>query len=70
MHSLTSAVDGGEWSALLFGRFSPRGRAPGTHWIGGWVGSRAGLNMVSKRKIPSPRKESNLVLCIIYDFQN
>jgi hypothetical protein len=33
--------------------------APGTHWIGGWVGPRAGLDMVSKRKIPSLRRESN-----------
>jgi hypothetical protein len=24
-------------------RFTPGERAPGTHWIGGWVGSRAGL---------------------------
>jgi hypothetical protein len=36
------------------GRFSPRERASGTHWIGGWVGSRAGLDAVVKRKIPSP----------------
>jgi hypothetical protein len=27
--------------------------------MGGWVGPRAGLDMVSKRKIPSPRSESN-----------
>jgi hypothetical protein len=25
--------------------------APGTHWIGGWVGPRVGLNAVEKRKI-------------------
>jgi len=36
-HSLTSALDGGEWSALCPGRFTPKERAPGTHWIGGWV---------------------------------
>jgi hypothetical protein len=34
--------------------------APGTHWIGGWMDLRAGLDTVSKRKIPSPRRESNL----------
>jgi hypothetical protein len=33
-HSLTSALDGGEWSASRPGRFTPRERAPGTHWIG------------------------------------
>jgi hypothetical protein len=37
----------------------PRKRAPGTYWIGGWVGPRAGLDAVSKRKIPSLRRESN-----------
>jgi hypothetical protein len=37
----------------------PRERTPGTHWIGGWVGPRAVLNAVVKRKIPSPRRESN-----------
>jgi hypothetical protein len=37
-HSLTSAVDGDEWSASLPGRFIPKERAPGTHWIGSWVG--------------------------------
>jgi hypothetical protein len=35
-HSLTSTLDGGEWSALLPGRFTPRESAPGTHGIGGW----------------------------------
>jgi hypothetical protein len=29
----------------------PRERAPGTHWIGGWVGSRAGLDAVMKSEI-------------------
>jgi hypothetical protein len=56
---LTSALDGGEWSALRPGRFTPRERAPGTPWIGGWVGSRAVLDTVVKRKISSPRRESN-----------
>jgi hypothetical protein len=57
-HSLTLAL-GDEWSASRSGRFTPRERAPGTHWIGGWVGPRAVLNAVVKRKIPSPRRESN-----------
>jgi hypothetical protein len=37
IHSLTSALDGGEWSASHPGRFTSRERAPGTHWLGGWV---------------------------------
>jgi hypothetical protein len=49
-HSLTSALDGGEWSASRPGRFTPRERAPGTHWIGDWVGPRAGLDVVVKKK--------------------
>jgi hypothetical protein len=45
--------------------FTPRplysqGKTPGTHWIGGWVGPIAVLDGVVKRKIPSPRWESNL----------
>jgi hypothetical protein len=28
----------------------PGERATGTHWIGGWVGPRAGLDAVEKRK--------------------
>jgi hypothetical protein len=58
-HSLTSALDGGEWSASRPGRFTPRERAPRAHWIGGWVGPRAVLDAVVKRTIPSPRQESN-----------
>jgi hypothetical protein len=57
-HSLTSAVDGGEWSASRPGRFTLRERAPGTHWIGGWVGPIAVLDAVVRRKIPSLRQES------------
>jgi hypothetical protein len=58
-HSLTSALDGGEWSASRPGRFTPRERTLGTRWIGGWVDPRAVLDTVVKRKIPSPRRESN-----------
>jgi hypothetical protein len=31
--------------------FTPRERAPGTHWIGGWVDPSAGLDDVEKRKV-------------------
>jgi hypothetical protein len=59
IHSLTSALAGGEWSAPRPSCFTPRERAPGTHWIGGWVGPRAILDAVVKRKIPSPHQELN-----------
>jgi hypothetical protein len=58
-HSLTSALDGGEWSASRPGRFIHREGALGTYWIGDWVGPRAVLDVVVKKKIPSPRQESN-----------
>jgi hypothetical protein len=56
---MTLALDGGEWSASRPGRFTPRKRCPGIHWIGSWVGPRAVLYAVVKRKIPSPRRKSN-----------
>jgi hypothetical protein len=65
MHSFISALDGGEWSASRPGRFTPRERAPSIHWIGGWVGPRAVLDTVVKKKIPSPRRESNLRIPIV-----
>jgi hypothetical protein len=43
MFFFTSALTGGEWSASRPGRSTPRDRAPGTHWIGGWVGPSASL---------------------------
>jgi len=35
-------------------------RVPGTHCIGGWVGSRAGLDVLEKRKISGPNWDSYL----------
>jgi hypothetical protein len=64
-HFLTSALDGGELSASRPGRFTPGERASDTHWIGGWVGPRAVLDTVVKRKIPSPRRESNTRTLIV-----
>jgi hypothetical protein len=57
---LTSALGGGEWSASHPGRFTPREIAPGTYWIGSWVGSRDGLDAVVKRKIPRKLKVRKL----------
>jgi hypothetical protein len=51
---LTSALDGGGWSASRSGFFILKERAPATHWIGGWVGPSAGMNPVVGREISSP----------------
>jgi hypothetical protein len=56
---LTSALAGGEWSALRPDRF-----IPGTHWIGGWVDPRTDLDDVQKildstwTRTPAPRSYS------------
>jgi hypothetical protein len=42
----TSTLVGEDWSASCPGRF-----IPGTHWIGGWVGPKAGLDEVERKKI-------------------
>jgi hypothetical protein len=46
---LISTLAGGEWSASRPGRLIAEERAPGTHWIGGWVDPRAGLEDLEKR---------------------
>jgi hypothetical protein len=56
--SLTSTLDGREWSASRPGRFTHRDRTPGTHCTGGWVGPRAGLDAVVRRS-PNPYRDLN-----------
>jgi hypothetical protein len=48
------ALDGDEWSASRHCRSTPRERALGIQWIGGWADPRAVLDAVVKSKIPSP----------------
>jgi hypothetical protein len=36
---------------ITAGFYTPGERAPGMHWIGGWVDPRAGLDDMEKRKI-------------------
>jgi hypothetical protein len=45
---LTSTLEGDEWWTWQPGHFTP-----GTHWIGGWEGSRVGLDVVTKKKVPA-----------------
>jgi hypothetical protein len=50
------------WSMVSFTPWPlyPREIASGAHWIGGWMGSRASLDAVVRRKLPSPSQDSNL----------
>jgi hypothetical protein len=47
---LTSELVGGEWLASRHARFNPGENAPDSHWIGGWVGPRSGLDNVEKKE--------------------
>jgi len=55
-HSLTSVLDGSEWSASRANRFTPRKRAPVSFWIRGWVGLRAGLDPNVKHRSVDKRR--------------
>jgi hypothetical protein len=46
---LTSALVGGGWLASRPDLFTPEEKALGTHWIGGWMVLRAGMDDVEKR---------------------
>jgi len=48
---LTSALEGGEGQLHAPAASYPRER-PGTHFIGGWVGLRAGLDTCGKSRPP------------------
>jgi hypothetical protein len=61
---LISALDWGEWSASRPGRYTPGERASSTHWIGGWVVPRAGLDDVEST-ISWPYWDSNSDLSVV-----
>lgn len=49
---------------------TPRGRTPGTNWIGGWVGTRAGLNILENGSlvpagIQTSRQPARSVVCTL-----
>jgi hypothetical protein len=46
----TSSSDGGEWSASHPCQFISRKEVRGSHWIEGWMGPRAGVDSMKKRK--------------------
>jgi hypothetical protein len=53
---------GTKWSGSRSGRFTPGKVPPITHLIGGSMGRRAGLDMVAKRKTPSPAGNRTLIV--------
>jgi hypothetical protein len=56
----------------------PREKTPGTHWIGGWVGPRAGLDADAREKIlclcqvsnPGHPVRSQTLYCLSYPGSN
>jgi hypothetical protein len=62
---LTSALDGGEWSVSRPCRFTPEERAPGTNGIEGWMGLKAGVDAVDKRKSCSAGKRTVVVQPVV-----
>jgi hypothetical protein len=60
LHAMEANVMGGEVSVTPRPHFTPWERTPNIHWIGGWVGHRAGLDAGARRKILCPCRGSNL----------
>jgi hypothetical protein len=56
---------GGTVQRILELGTTPRERAPVIHWIGSWVGPRAVLDTVSKRKVISLKNKKNLLLLLL-----
>jgi hypothetical protein len=51
---LTATLKSGELSVSCTGRFTRGEIVPGAHLIGVWVGPRASLDVMEKRKISCP----------------
>jgi hypothetical protein len=62
----TSALDGGEWSALRPDRaLLPWERTLDTHCTGGWVGPRVGLDIRVRGKILCPYRDRPVVQSVV-----
>lgn len=59
---LTLLRDGGEWSDSHPGHFTPGDMVPSTHWIGGWVGTRATADTAEMCPVPATDQTTILQL--------
>jgi hypothetical protein len=59
-------IDGCEWSASLPDLLIPKEKTFGTHWRGGWMDPRAGLEAVVKRKIPSIKTFTVVTITVLF----
>jgi hypothetical protein len=50
-----------EWSVSRLDRSTPGERATGTHWLWGWVGPTAGLDISEKNILAIPRIELRIL---------
>jgi hypothetical protein len=61
LHALLPlALDGGQLSPLYQATW-PMGKNGGTHWIWGWVGPRASMDVLEKREASCPSRNSTQV---------
>jgi hypothetical protein len=58
---LTSALDEGKWSVSRPCRFHPGETTHSAHWIGGWVGPRAGLDVMEMENNDMAKVQNNLI---------
>jgi hypothetical protein len=63
---LTSALSGGEWSVSRPYRFTPGETAPRSHWIGGWVDPRAGLEDMERIQFDKSSENNTRTLVASY----
>jgi hypothetical protein len=59
IYTHSSSLDRGEWIASHPGRFTPRERTPGTHWIGGLRARGAVWTWWRGKENPSPCRKSH-----------
>jgi hypothetical protein len=59
---LTSALDGGQWSASHPGRFTPGEGAPAIHCVGDWMGPEPGWTLWTRERSLTPAGNKTLAV--------